>query len=374
MLGIDDAASFLLDRGLVNVGAILDGDLVIASAARRNRNLRVDCRGGGYLLKQPGDPSEGGHATLRAEAAFYDYCRTEPTAAAMRDILPRLAYQDPAEAVLAVELCTGAQPLWMQMAAHQAPSPPREVFRALGRALGVFHRAFQLVGGASDPKLAWLTRMIPWVMLVHKPGPEILATLSPANYQTLKILQTQVGLPARLDALRKQWRSVTVIHNDIKSDNILVRVGAEPGTDGVEVRIVDWELVQFGDPAWDLAGALQDLVLFWVQSMPLSGDQPADGMMEAARYPLGSVQAACRALWAGYRAAAGPIAAEDGGLLTRAVAFSAARMIQSAYEMAFGAMALPSSAVVLLQVSANILDDPELAQVRLYGLHGGAIF
>ena len=30
MLGIDDAASFLLDRGLVDVGAILDGDLVIA--------------------------------------------------------------------------------------------------------------------------------------------------------------------------------------------------------------------------------------------------------------------------------------------------------------------------------------------------------
>ena len=131
-------------------------------------------------------------------------------------------------------------------------------------------------------------------MLVHKPGPEILATLSPANYQTLKILQTQVGLPARLDALRKQWRSVTVIHNDIKSDNILVRVGAEPGTDGVEVRIVDWELVQFGDPAWDLAGSLQDLVIFWAQSMPLSGDHPADGMMEAARYPLGLVQAACR--------------------------------------------------------------------------------
>ena len=99
MLDVDDAAPFLLDRGLVDVGAILDGDLAIASVARRNRNLRVDCRGGGYLLKQPGDPTEGGHATLRAEAAFYAHCHSTPAAGPMLEVLPRLAHHDPVTSI-----------------------------------------------------------------------------------------------------------------------------------------------------------------------------------------------------------------------------------------------------------------------------------
>jgi hypothetical protein len=96
-------------------------------------------------------------------------------------------------------------------------------------------------------------------------------------------------------------------------------------------------------------------------------------MMAAARCPLAAVQSAFRALWAGYRATAELARDEASALLTRAVTFSAPRMIQSAYEMSHGAPALLPAAVILLQVGSNILNDPELAQVQLYGLHGGAI-
>jgi len=373
MLDVDNVTPFLLDSGLIDRESILDGDYVVASAARRNRNLRVQGGGAGYLFKQPGDPTEGGHATLRAEAAFYAYCQAAPRAAPMRDILPRLAYCDPQGPLLALELYADAQPLWMSMSADGAQSPPRQAPRALGRALGTIHRVFRTRDGAIDPGLGWLIRAVPWVMLVHKPDPELLATISQANYQTVKILQTQEGLSARLDALRKSWRVETVIHNDIKSDNVLIRRGRGTESDGVEARIVDWELVQLGDPAWDLAGALQDLLQFWVQSLPMAPGLAADQMMAAATYPLAAVQAAFRALWAGYRATAGLPGDEASALLTRAVRFSAPRMIQSAYEMSHGSPVLPAAAAILLQIGSNILDDPELAQVQLYGLHGGAI-
>ena len=211
----------------------------------------------------------------------------------MREILPRLAYCEPKDAILAVELYADSQPLWSYLMAQEAPQLPREAHRSLGRALGVFHRVFRLPWPEDRTSLAWLADMLPWVMLVHKPSPEMLATLSPANYQTLQILQTQAGLSAQLDLLRKRWRPTTVIHNDIKSDNILVKAGAKPGT--VDVRIIDWELVHRGDPAWDIAGGLHDALLFWVQTMPLDPSKTAEVMMAEARYPVAAIQSLCRA-------------------------------------------------------------------------------
>jgi Ser/Thr protein kinase RdoA (MazF antagonist) len=205
-------------------------------------------------------------------------------------------------------------------------------------------------------------------MQVHKPGPEMLADLSPANYQTLKILQTQEGLSGRLDGLRRLWKPQAVIHSDIKSDNVLVLPPpVDDGTSPPEIRVVDWETVQIGDPAWDLAGALQDFLLFWVssmnQTMPTSEEMAA-----SARYPLFVLQPAIRALWRGYRSALNLSHAEANALIRRATSFSAARIIQSAYEMAQHSRDLPVGSVLLLQISANLLADPETGQVQLYGL------
>jgi hypothetical protein len=367
MLDVDSATPFLLGQGLVDVASIIDGDLTVTSAARRNRNLQVRVRGGrGYLVKQPDDPTAGGHHTLRSEAAFYAFCEQEPAVALMAAVIPRLLYYDPDQSVLAVEFYDDAAPLWQHFWSLDGQPFPVGVARALGRGLATVHRVFRLPGPGDDPRLGWLGRQAPWVMMVHKPGPELLATLSPANYHTLRILQTQEQLSERLDRLRKEWRVETLIHNDVKSDNTLVLPSGE-------VRLVDWELVQLGDPAWDVAGALQDLLIFWVYSMPAGGGMTPDQMIAAARYPLPTIQGALRAFWAGYRAEAGLSADEAGALLARSVVFSGARLIQSAYEIAFGAHVLPATSVVLLQISANLLADPGLAQVQLYGIPGGVI-
>ena len=55
--------------------------------------------------------------------------------------------------------------------------------------------------------------------------------------------------------------------------------------------------------------------------------------------------------------------------------FSAARLIQTAYEMAQTAQTLPAASVLLLQISANLLTDPAVRQVQLYGLfqEGGVL-
>ncbi len=180
------------------------------------------------------------------------------------------------------------------------------------------------------------------------------------------ILQSEKGLSEHLDALRPLWQPQTLIHNDVKSDNILVTRPLDGATEP-RVYLVDWELCQIGDPAWDVAGVLQDFILFWLYSMPQLSGTPQE-MVSSAAYPLPVLQAAIRVFWQGYRRIAKLTAAESNALIARAVRFSAARLIQSAYEMAQNSQALPPHSVLLLQISANLLGDPVLGQVQLYGL------
>ncbi|MDT5295742.1 MAG: hypothetical protein QOJ76_2622 [Acidobacteriota bacterium] len=369
MLGIENALPYLIERGLVTPQTVFEGELLIANAARRNRNLRVTRKDGvSYLIKQPDDPTYGGAYTLRCEAGFYTFCREEPAAAALKALLPRMMYFDPERSLLALELFEDAKPLWTLYSKSEALSFPSHVAGALGRALGLLHRTLTLPGPAEDARLNWLRRDVPWVMQVHRPGPEVLSNISPANYQTLRILQTQENLSAHLDNLRRLWRPRAVIHSDIKSDNVLVLPAPEDADPkAVEIRLVDWETVQLGDPAWDVAGALQDFMLFWISSMT-PGTHSPEQMVATARHPLIVLQSAIRTLWRGYREAAQLAPEEADALIGRAVQYSAARLIQSAYEMASNAQQLPVPSVLMLQISANILADPATGQVQLYGI------
>jgi hypothetical protein len=370
MFNTDTVTPYLLDLGLLNTDAIIDGELTIVSAARRNRNLRVEGPAGvGYLIKQPDDPAQEGYMTLRCEGDFYAFCQQQTATADMTRLLPPLIHFDIEKGLLILELLRDALPLWQHYRAHDADYLPAGVSQAFGHALGLVHKTFRSPALAGYAQLPWLRRNVPWIMLVHKPGPELLATMSAANYQTLRILQAQDDLSQQLDRLRTLWQPDTVIHNDIKGDNVLVlppAPGQDPAT--VEIRLVDWELVQVGDPAWDLAGALQDFILFWVASLPLAAGVSTEQAIAQARYPWSAVQAAVRALWQGYRRAAELAGNDAGALLVRAVKFSAARLIQSAYEMTQGAAQLTAQAVLLLQICANLLNEPELAQVHFYGI------
>jgi Ser/Thr protein kinase RdoA (MazF antagonist) len=361
MLDLDRVAPLLIELGLIGALDVVEGELTIVQADRRNRHFRVEVRdGAGWFLKQPVDPAEGGHESLRCEAAFLEFCREEPRAAAVLPTLPHLVRRESGEDLLIYDLIVDAAPLdsLLEEEGEAAVAAAR-----LGTALGTLHRAFDGID-PDDPRLAgWLPRSVPFGLRIHEPGLGQLAHNSPAIHEALRIVQEGGVLGGHLDRLRRDWRPSTLIHGDIRFANVLARGAPDPG-----LWLVDWEMAQHGDPAWDLAGALQDFLVAWSASMPMTAGLTAAERAAGARIPLSSVWPAIAALWGGYRRAAGTGPAEAADLLRRAVGLSGARLLQSAYEASDNAEALTGHSVLLLQVAANVLADPDRGQVRLYGL------
>ncbi|MEE8583250.1 MAG: phosphotransferase [Acidobacteriota bacterium] len=353
----------LIERGLVDVAAIVEGDLKVSDAARRNRNQRLERRRGpSYLIKRP---EEGKGRMLAAEAGFYSLCRKEARAAAVARFVPRLFAYHPEEPLLAIELLQGARPLWQEYESHSEAGFPIRPAQALGQVLGTVHATFRSPGLAAGLRLGRLPSDPPLFLSLHQPGVWILRRLSPARRRILRILQNEEGLSLKLSALLPEWRSETLIHGDIRSDNVLVM--PQHSEARAQIQLVDWESAQLGDPAWDIAGALQDFILFWIFGMPQSKELSARERASRSTRPLALLQPALRAFWGGYRDAAGLETRQAGELLLRSVRFSAARLIQSAYEHSRGMDRLTVSSVLMLQTVSNILADPLQAALQLYG-------
>jgi Ser/Thr protein kinase RdoA (MazF antagonist) len=370
MLNVDTAVPYLLEHGLIDAEWIVDGDLTVGCAARRNRNLRVEGPSGhGYLIKQAVDTSPARRLLLDNEVAFLEFCRGDASLAAAAKHLPTIMFCDRDHSVHAMKLIAGAKTLQSHYREHNAGAFPLTASRALGRALGTLHSALRLSRHGTSPRWAWLPSQLPGALQYQRPSPSALAILSTAGARALRILHEHTELEDRLGRLRSLWQADSVIHGDIKFDNILVRsAGKDPDAGLVNVWIVDWESARVGDPAWDVAGALNDYLIFWTASMPISPTLTAEEMVDQARYPLEILRGAIRAFWEGYQRGVELDGADADRVLRRAVLYSAARLVQTAYELSASEDEIPAQAVILLQLSANLLAQPEIGQVHLYGI------
>jgi hypothetical protein len=364
-LTVDSAVPYLLERHLVNVAAIVDGDLEVTDLGRRNQNLKIVRRHGpSYFIKQPGEGERATQLTIRCEASLYRHCHSDRQAAALRGLLPTLYDWDEERGLLVLELVDG-QPLWAHYAATPAPEFPLDTAEPVGTALGSFHRVFREQSTWLRSWTTGLNCVPPWILFAHRPTPDMFAHLSPANIEVLKLLQQNEPIAAGLDSLRADWTAETLIHNDLKGDNILVTRNAE---DVLEVRILDWELIQIGDPAWDVGCVLRDFLHYWLLHVPLSLDLTPEQMLEASALPLAKLRPAVRAFWHAYCTSARIASSDVGSFLLRSLRFAAARLAQGAYELSSSGAEPSNFAVESLQLAANILLDPRDASLHLFGI------
>jgi hypothetical protein len=356
---------YLLDTGLIDPAALVEGDLVISDSTRRHRNFRVHRRQGeGCFVKQ----AQAGHAlsevSLHREAVCYWLVANDPHFSALQSLLPGYRHYDAARQTLVLELLPEAE----NLSEHHLrlgvfPNAPATL---LGEALGRAHRDVRDPGPEAEGMQVF-PRALPWVLGIHTLVASQFVRLSAANAQMLDIVAGQPGFRAALDALRAGWRINGLIHGDMKWDNCLVLPAADD-TSTPRLRIVDWELADFGDTAWDAGGVLQSYLTFWILSMPAHEEASAEQLVDRAGYRLEAMQPAMRAFWQAYANTLGAEGDEARELLQRCVQYAAARMIQTAYETLGQAPAMSRSALRLLQVSVNMLTRPQDATRDLLGL------
>jgi hypothetical protein len=206
-------------------------------------------------------------------------------------------------------------------------------------------------------------RQIPVVLNWRGGGHAALGQYGGVGPALSAIVQQHPEFQTLLDAVGTEWRCDSLIHGDMKWDNVLVF--STPG--GLDFRIVDWEMADLGDADWDVGAILQSFLTVWILSMPIASGLAPEHYVAMAAQPIELMRPVLRAFWEAYAARRCFSAGERAGALERSMRFGAARLVWAVFEQRRFAARLDPAALALLQVSLNILKNPAQAVLDLLG-------
>lgn len=275
--------------------------------------------------------------------------------------LPHLRHQDLDRGVLVFDLLAETESL--QERYQRTGRFSRKPNRQLGAFCGRLHR---LDLDTLDPQ-ARLPAGAPWIFSIHEPGLALLNYASSRNVYLVEEIQRRPDLGKLLGSLRDGWRGTAIVHGDLKWAKVLVGSAARPN-ETRPLTVIDWELGGRGNPLWDIAGILSNYLLVWLASIPMSGNAPLAVGLPRARYPLAKLQPAMRDFWTAYIAARELPEADRTQAVEVVARYTAARLIQWAYENLQDRSMPGRLELALLDLSGNLSQRPREAAAHILGI------
>jgi Ser/Thr protein kinase RdoA (MazF antagonist) len=349
MLKQADIANYLLSLELVKPSVVVEEELTVVDASRRNCVFLAALHGGPtFVVKQ---------STLRDDRALAHEAavlRVLDQTTSLPGQTPTVVHHDPDAARLVLRTPGGARD-WNE---HQrATNFPLTQARVLGQMLADLHG---LPADRVEPLPPGFDPM--WGLSLPEPPHQLLLDLSTGAQDLVARLQANQMLCRRLEDLRSVGLESVFVHGDLRWDNCLAVEAASSGR-RTRLLLVDWELASHGAAAFDVGTVLAEYLRAWLESIPIVDPVEPGRFVSQAGYPLRRMRPAVRAFWSAYG-----FASAHPPTLQRVMELAAVRVLQTAVEQA-QVLTTPSAyQVTLVQLADNMLRHPEDAAVRLLGL------
>ncbi|MGE0690652.1 MAG: phosphotransferase family protein [Candidatus Nitrosocosmicus sp.] len=359
----NNVIDYLISNRLLDNRSIVDDGLEIYDISRKNRNIKISTYvNSGLFLKQSNLHDIHSSIAIKRESLLYTLIQTEGEFAFLKDITPKIHNYDEKNNIMITDLIFGNT--WNQyITLHPNMKIEIEVIASLAHAVAKYHQVFENAIINSD-RLCFLPKTFVFKNLFVRPGPEIFVNLSQANMTLIKHVQNDLKASNTLEELYLSWNTNTIIHGDIKFDNIIVSVN-----NGNVVNVItDWEMASIGDPAWDIGSIFQEFIRSWLMRLPILGNEKPLLLLQNSEESYQNMQNAIRVFWNAYLETVRKSNREANDLLLKSVKFCAARLLQSVFEMLHSQNELNNVSVYMIQLSLNILGNPSNSAIHFFGI------
>ena len=355
-LDTKNVAAYLVERGVLSA----DSDVLVKDVSRRNRNFRLLAGSAGFMVKQALTASRSDALMLRREAYCYDFARSDPI---LSRLMPALVMYDSSANILVTRLARNAESV-ADRNKRGVGIPP-----TLGEKLGEAVARYQALPVSAFERMEVRTpfpRRTPYILdageAAQKEWPH-LGSLAP-HFSAL--MRRRPDLSRLVDTFRTQWRQECLLHGDVSWENVLVSLTpmSQPN-----LLIVDWEMADIGDPAWDAGVVLRSFLSAWLLASQTRRN-PREVPAGSGPPPIETMRALALAFWTAYARARGFDAETSRRELERSMQFAALQMAHVALEIGRSGQLKPeigSSTLEVVDVAFTLFQNPQPPVRHLLG-------
>jgi Phosphotransferase enzyme family len=342
-----------------------DQSVEITSLSGKNFNLRLQfADGADWLVKQEAMGQNGCAGAFASEWAVQSLVRSSPALAELQAVMPPVALYDRENAILVSRFLTGYQDL---ADGDRWEGRDSAVAQAIGKVLGQLHRStFQQMQYRDflltiDDKINPTDRPPTSLCQMTPVTPETFGQVRSEVFSFFRWWQGNPAVTAALADLAQGWRSDCLVHQDLKFSNWL---WCEATGD---LRLIDWELMDWGDPLTDVADVVASYLELWLDSCDWTGDRQIAPCLATATVPLEVLQPSLQQLMRSYAATFPGVRRGDEDWVVQTLRWTGRKLIDRVERLVQYYLPMGQQAAATLQLAQRLLCQPELAGGLVFG-------
>lgn len=257
-----------------------------------------------------------------------------------------------------------------------AASYPPQVASAVGSNLATVHRAtyekqelkdflgqyFKIDNGTKPPG---------FIRRLNSLSPAIFGEVCPDGLTFYKLYQRFPSLNESILELFSKVEPSCLTHNDLTLDNFIIQRsllgGVAHSLQPEQVKIIDWELIYWADPATDLGMLVSQYLGEWLNSLVADPNLDLNTILSLASCPLETITPSLQALALSYLETFPEILSHRPDFLRRIVQHAGIGIINRLSYYVEYHYPFDNENLCKLQVAKNLLCNPEASMVTLFG-------
>ncbi|PIG94294.1 phosphotransferase [Gloeocapsopsis sp. IPPAS B-1203] len=281
--------------------------------------------------------------------------------------LPEVIHFDAENSLIVINYLTNYRDLAEFYAQENNFAP--DIAGAIGSALATIHGAtlncqeyqeFFVQDTASETE-----RELQLTEGLDKIGPEIFGQVPDDGLKFFALYQRYDSLGQAIAQLSHAYKPCCLTHNDLKLNNILLPLDWE---NHLQIRLIDWERSDWGDPAFDLGSLIASYLLVWLTSLVVSKSIGIEEALRLAMTPLEDLQPSLVALMRSYCERFPEIFELRPDFLPRVMQFTGLNLIKAIQSMLQYQKSFGNTGICLLQVAKSLLCRPEASIRTIFGI------
>lgn len=226
-------------------------------------------------------------------------------------------------------------------------------------------------------RLEMATQPPSFVRRINTISPSIFAEICPDGLDFYRLYQRFASLNQAVIQLYEHIQPACLTHNDLTLDNFIVATALNLDTDQEirpeQLKIIDWEFINWGDPAVDLGMVVSQYLAEWLNSLVADRNLDLNTTLSLATCPLEKITPSLEAFLQAYLAQFPEILEHRPDFVSRVVQLAGIGILKRMEFYVGRHYHFHNDALCKLQVAKTLLCEPEQGITTLFGSIGSRL-